>query len=136
MTALLIRRCRAGPCHMDFLHTSRSKICVQVYGMSPNTAHICLCGSSECNWFSVTSADMVRLQRTLERKRKSVNRLCACSQEKLRCPRVEMESCVHAVDLERYERRAPFPLALGRHAQNAIILIVLLVVDGLASKST
>ena len=46
-----------------------------------------------------------------------------------------MESCIHAVDLERYERRAPFPLALGRHAQNAIILIVLLGVDGLASKS-
>ena len=65
-----------------------------------------------------------------------MKRLCACSQEKLRCPKVEMESYVQAVDLERYERRAPFPLALGRHAQNAIILIALLVVDGLASKST
>ena len=50
-----------------------------------------------------------------------MKRLCACSQEKLRCPKVEMESYVQAVDLERYARRAPFPLALGRHAQNAII---------------
>ena len=41
-----------------------------------------------------------------------------------------------AIELERHERRVQFPLALGRHAQNATILIVLLVVDGLVSKST
>ena len=35
----------------------------------------------------------------------------------------EMESCVHAVDLERYETRPEFPFALGRHAQNTVLIV-------------
>jgi hypothetical protein len=64
-----------------------------------------------------------------------MKRLCAYSQEKLRCAKVEMESCVHAVGLERYERRPAFLFALARHALNTIIyLIVLLVVGRLVFK--
>ena len=35
----------------------------------------------------------------------------------------EVESCVHAVDLERYETRPEFPFALARHAQNTVLIL-------------
>ena len=52
-----------------------------------------------------------------------MKRLYACSQEKLRCPKVEMESYVQAVDLERCETRPAFPFAFGRHAQNTVLIV-------------
>ena len=58
MTALLIRRCRAGPCHMDFLQRwsdmSRCKLKTIAAHLPP-----------------VSRADMVRVQRMLECRRKN-----------------------------------------------------------------
>ena len=83
---------------------------------------------------------MIRVQKMFEsrrKKRKATPRLQSRETFLSQDFRLtESWSLGQAIELERHERRVQFPLALGRHAQNATILIVLLVVDGLVSKST
>jgi len=58
--------------------------------------------------------------KTEERMRKAS---ALAAKKTLVVQKFEMESCVHAVDLERYETRPEFPFALGRHAQNTVLIV-------------
>ena len=49
--------------------------------------------------------------------------LCFQPRETLVVQKIKTEPCSHAVDLERYETRPAFPFALGRHAQNTVLII-------------
>ena len=93
-------RCRAGPCQMDFLHES-CKICSCKFVRSHP-----ICPSLKVHRWS-------RFRGCLKAEKECVKRICACSQEKLFCVRKsQMESCSHAVDLERYETGPEVPLLL------------------------
>ena len=58
--------------------------------------------------------------KTEERMRKAS---ALAAKKTLVVQKFEMESCVHAVDLERYETRPEFPFALARHAQNMVLIV-------------
>ena len=102
MTALLIMRCRAGPCHCDFLHKSCSKMFkVQVYAIPPHLPASCKCRHGQ-GFRGCLKAE--------GRMRKAT--LVLQPRETFLVRKSQMESCSQAIESERYETRPAVALLL------------------------
>ena len=102
MTALLIMRCRAGPCHCDFLHKSCSKMFkVQVYAIPPHLPPSCKCRHGQ---------GFRGCLKTEGRMRKAT--LVLQPRETFLVRKSQMESCSQAIESERYETRPAVALLL------------------------
>lgn len=74
--------------------------------------------------FRVPPSSLCWCRRCFKTKERVSKASALAGRKDLVVQKFEMESSVHSIAFERYETRAEFPFALGRQAQNTILIVL------------